>query len=68
MIRLAMLVLAAGSILSFGTGCATPAYSAQERNQQIARNWDYESRQMVDDFDSVLLLRPASRLTIWHVQ
>ncbi|HLL90170.1 MAG TPA: hypothetical protein VK324_12795 [Tepidisphaeraceae bacterium] len=68
MIRLALLVVAAGSLLSVGSGCATPAYSAEERNQQIARNWEYESKQMVDDFDHLLLLRPASRLTIWNVR
>jgi hypothetical protein len=56
-------------------GCArpfeigwTPAYSAHERHDQIARNWDYEGKQLVDDFDSALLLRPASRMTIWNVR
>ena len=50
------------------TGCATPGYTAEERNQLIARNWDYEIRQASDDFDHVLLLRPASRLTVWNVR
>jgi hypothetical protein len=50
------------------TGCATPAYSGRERSQMIARNWDYEWKQAQDDIDSVLLLRPASRLTIWNVR
>ena len=59
-------LLAAGTFLS--TGCATPAYSPRERNKMIARNWNYEARQAVDDFDSLFLLRPASRLTIWHVR
>jgi hypothetical protein len=65
--RLAFLTLAALST-GFSTGCATPAYTAQERNQMIARNWDYEIKQASDDWDSVLLLRPASRLTIWNVR
>jgi hypothetical protein len=34
----------------------------------IARNWDYEGKQLVDDFDSAMLLRPSSRLTIWNVR
>ena len=59
--------LFAGAML-LTTGCATPGYSATERNQQIARNWDYEFKQASDDFDHLLLLRPDSRLTIWNVR
>lgn len=59
-------ILAGLSMLN--TGCATPAYSAGERWQMIARNWDYEWKQAQDDTDSLLLLRPASRLTIWNVR
>ena len=58
-----------------GVGCArpfeigwSPAYTARERHQMIARNWDYEGKQLVDDLDSALLLRPASRMTIWNVR
>ena len=57
------------------TGCArpnefgyTPAYTAKERGDQIARNWDLQGKQLVDDVDHVLLLRPASNLTIWDVR
>jgi hypothetical protein len=57
-----------------GTGCArpnefgyTPAYTAKERGDQILRNWDLEGKQLVDDVDHDLLLRPASNLTIWNV-
>ena len=56
-------------------GCArpfeigwTPAYTARERHQMILRNWDYEGKQAVDDFDSALLLRPPTRMTIWNVR
>jgi hypothetical protein len=56
-------------------GCArpgefgyTPAYTTKERGEQIARNWDYEGKQSQDDIDSMLLLRPASKLTIWSVR
>jgi hypothetical protein len=68
---LSLLTLGALSI----TGCArpfelgyTPGYTARERNQQIARNWDYEGKQLVDDWDSFWLMRPASQLTVWNVQ
>ena len=67
------LVALIGTVLS--GGCArpweigwTPAYSTEERFGLIARNWDYEGKQAMDDIDSALLLRPASRLTIWHVR
>jgi hypothetical protein len=62
-----LLGLLAGSALVSG-GCETLAYSAQERDAQIARTWSIDSREAVDDFDSLLLLRPPSRMTIWHVR
>jgi carbonic anhydrase len=65
--RLALLALAAGSTV-LSTGCATPAYTARERQAMITRNWDYEIKQASDDWDHILLLRPASRLTIWNVR
>lgn len=57
------------------TGCARPgeigwgvAYSADERHRQIARNWDLEGKQLVDDIDHALLLRPLTSLSIWNVR
>ena len=57
------------------TGCARPwefgydpAYSLDERNQQIARNWDFEGKQLVEDMDHILLLRPATDLSIWNLR
>jgi hypothetical protein len=47
---------------------ATPALSSRERYTLIGQNWDYESKQLMDDIDHTLLLRPASGLTIWDVQ
>ena len=64
---IAMFGLLAG-LMVVNSGCATPAYSMNERFQQIGRNWDYEWKQASDDFDHVMLLRPASRLTLWNVQ
>jgi len=73
-----MKLLALSLLVTLGaliTGCArpgelgyTPAYTARERDQQIARNWDYEGKQIVDDWDHFWLLRPASSLTIWNVR
>jgi hypothetical protein len=56
-------------------GCArpgefgyTPAYTTKERGEQIARNWDIEGKQAMDDLDAILLLRPASKMSIWSVR
>ncbi|HEY2587645.1 MAG TPA: hypothetical protein VGI81_18000 [Tepidisphaeraceae bacterium] len=64
---LALIGLVAGAMF-VNVGCATPGYTAEERNQRIARNWDYEIKQASDDFDHLLLLRPSSRLTVWNVR
>jgi hypothetical protein len=64
---LAAVVILSGLALTSG-GCATPAYSGHERAQLIGRNWGYEWAQAQDDIDNALLLRPASHMTIWHVQ
>ena len=64
---LALIGLLSGAV-TFNTGCATPAYSAQERAALINRTWHIDARQAVDDFDSVFLLRPPSRMTIWHIR
>ena len=59
------LILIGGSLLSIllACGCATPAYSAAERSQMIQRDFDYNGKQAVDDWDDLFLLRPASHLT-----
>ncbi len=63
-----VLMVVLGGLSLMISGCATPAYSANERGQQIVRNWDYEWKQAQDDIDHALLLRPAGRLTIWNVR
>ena len=47
---------------------ATPAYSGKERGEMIARNVEMEWKMMNDDIDHVLLLRPVSSLSVWHVR
>ena len=59
-----LLLVLAGLAVSL-QGCATPAYSFDERMQIIGRGWNYDGEQIADDIDHVLLLRPASRMTIW---
>ena len=65
--RVVLCGLLAGGLFSM-TGCATPAYSARERDKMISRTWRHEYRQAVDDWDEFWLLRPPSRMTIWHVR
>lgn len=69
----ALIVVASG--LSLATGCArpgemgyTPALTTKERVNEIARGWDNDGKMMQDDIDSVLLLRPESRLTPWNLR
>ena len=66
--QLALLaLLVTSSVLATGCG-ATPAYSGKERGRMIARNWDYEFRQLNDDVDHLLLLRGGAELTKWNVK
>jgi len=71
--RLSMLGLLVGGATLF-TGCArpneigwTPAYTTGERAQMVARNWDMEGKMTQDDIDDILMIRPMSGLTTWHV-
>ena len=71
--KFALLCVLAGSAMA--VGCArpneigwTPAYTAEERGQQIARNWDMEGKMMQDDIDHLLLLRPMSGLSAWEIR
>ena len=63
-----LFALLAGAGLFTSGGCSGVAYSQAERDAQINRTWNIDGKQMVDDFDSILLLRPPSRMTIWHVR
>lgn len=62
-------------VVGLAAGCArpgelgyTPAYTAKERYNLIARAWDNDGKQLSDDIDSLLLLRPQSRLTPWNMR
>jgi hypothetical protein len=65
---LALIGLLAAALTT--AGCfGTPAYSPSERNDMIFRNYNYEGGQMVDEFDTdVLMARPVSHMTYWNVQ
>jgi hypothetical protein len=62
-----LLALLSGCAL-LSTGCATPAYSAKERDARISRIHRYEARQAVDDWDVFWLEDRPSHLTVWHVR
>jgi hypothetical protein len=64
---LALITILAGALF-ITTGCATPGYTATERNQLIGRDADYDFKMASDDWDYLLLLRPPSHLTIWNVK
>jgi hypothetical protein len=65
--KLACLLLLAGGSLAMG-GCASPAYTGGENMARNLRNVDYENKQMIDDIDYELMLRPASHATLWNLQ
>ena len=62
------LLILLGAMAMATSGCNTPAYSTHERWQMWGRTARFEWEQAQDDIDSALLLRPPSRLTIWHVR
>lgn len=48
---------------------ATPAYTGQERFEEISRNAEFEWKVMNDDIDhSIFMSRPVSSLTIWNIR
>jgi hypothetical protein len=62
-------------VSAMSVGCArpgeigwTPAYTFEERVGMIARNWDMEGKMTQDDIDDILMLRPMSGLTNWHIR
>lgn len=61
--------LLSGLCLLCGGCFATPGYSPGERNAMIARTWDYDFKQAVEDVDhQVFMSYPPSRETIWNVR
>ena len=73
--------LLAGLALTQAGCLATPGYSGGlpsiqfphekatgENANNIVRSIAYETRQIADDFNSVLLLDPPSRMTKWNVR
>jgi hypothetical protein len=78
--KLALLAVALVGLSTLASGCASPAYSGGlptiqfpeekptgENANNTLRNWHYESRQLTDDINSVLLFQPAARGTKWNV-
>ena len=68
-IKRTLAISTVGAFLALGaTGCDSTELSGSERAQAISRTWNVEGRQLVDDTDMLLMLRPPSRLTPWHVR
>ena len=65
--KILLSVLLLGGLM-MGTGCASPGYTAAEREALIHRNIDYDLKQTVDDWDHFWMLRPPSRLTVWNLR
>jgi hypothetical protein len=79
--KITLLLVAMLGLASLSTGCASPAYSGGlptiqfpeekptgENANNVVRTAHIESRQFVDDINSVFLMTPPSRLTKWHVR
>lgn len=77
--KLMLIVVALGSMVTLVGGCMdsrigkadalqTVAYSSGERGDLIAGSMETDWKEMNDDVDSVLMLRPCSNMTIWHVR
>jgi len=58
-----VVLLAAG----FLGGCGM-VETADQRNRRISHILDMQSRMMVDDIDTILLMDENTRLTRWHSQ
>ena len=64
---LSLIALLAGALFA-ATGCETPGYTATENARIISRNYNYDLRQMTDDWDYLWLQDKPSRMTTWTVQ
>ena len=65
--KLACLMMLVGGAIGLG-GCASPAYTGGENWARTLRTWDYENKQMIDDIDYELMLRPPSHSTVWNLR
>jgi len=51
-------------LMVFVAGC-TPVDTADERSFRILAGWNIQSRQAVEDFDTIMLF-DQSRMSLWH--
>ena len=65
--KLALLSVLLGSFI-LATGCATPAYSFEERQRLAKRTSDFEWSLLQEDIDHILLRYPPTRMSIWNVR
>ena len=65
--KLACLLLLAVGALGIG-GCATPAYTGAENVSRTFRSMNFDIQQAAEDFNTEMMLYPASHMTRWNLQ
>ncbi len=60
-----LMIIAVLSLASFVAGCGM-VETADQRNRRISHIAAMQSRMMVDDIDTILLLDENTRLTRWN--
>ena len=76
-----LVALLALSTVPLFTGCATPTYSgglptikfpeekaSGENMNNILRSWAWDTRMLVDDINTALLIDRPSQLSRWHIR
>lgn len=54
--------------LSLAAGCATVNMTAEENRASTAQIWEFETRQLADDWNLIWMTGRASRLTKWQTR
>jgi len=49
------------------SGC-TVVETPQERHFRVTQGWDLDNRQLIEDFDYIMLLHHHSTLSQWHAR
>jgi hypothetical protein len=60
-----LLIAAIILVATFFAGC-TMVETADQRNRRVSHIMDMDSRMLVQDLDTILLLDRNTRLTRWH--
>ena len=69
--KLALLTMAVGGLLGLGSmgGCvASTAYTGEENTGRMARTFDLELKQAVDEVMFQTMLMPPSHTSVWNLR